>query len=66
MFRSLEIRSIRHAVLLVGVAALLTVTAGGLPRAPSSATIAPGEVRDVLLQVDPIEIPMPTGAPFVG
>jgi len=77
MFHSLEIRSIRHTVLLVGVAALLTVTAGALPRAPSSTTIGPREagieiptpIADpsvVLLQMNPIEIPMPILDPFIG
>ncbi len=72
MSRSLAFRTSRYRVLLVGAAALLTVTAGALPRAPSSIIDGPAPITDpvgpfhVLLQAGPIEIPIPTSDPFIG
>ena len=71
MFRSLGFRSSRYRVLFVGIATLLSVTAGALPRAPSSIDIPmpitdPADPFVVLLQMGPIEVPMPVSDPFIG
>ena len=66
MVRSLETRSIRSRIALVGVGVLLLVTAGGYPRAPSSAPVDPGVASGTLMQAEPIDIPVPTSDPFIG
>jgi hypothetical protein len=66
MVRSLETRSIRYYGALVGVAALLSVTVSVLPRAPDTAPSNPGHASDMLMQAEPIDIPMPTSDPFIG
>jgi hypothetical protein len=71
MVRTLATRSIRRMVLLIGVAMLLSVIAGVLPRGPSSIDIPipitdPVVPPDRQLQAEPIDIPLPTSDPFIG
>jgi hypothetical protein len=65
MFRPLALHIIRRGGLLVGVAALLSVATGGLPRGPTSTASGAGQASDVLLQLGSTEIPMPTSDPFL-
>jgi hypothetical protein len=66
MVRSLETRSIRSRIALVGVGVLLLVTASAYPRAPSGTPVDPGVASGTLMQAEPIDIPVPTSDPFIG